>query len=298
MLLLQAKPYHAYVYRITWGTTESIIWPSLCFYPRKQEGQAGKTVLIYKVLQFLSFSSKNKAVTEKLINLRSSAERLETSKIVIPSSHTCLLNEHAQTRLFREKVSATQMSCEIYSSIQIDIWILPTFVWIPTKSGNSNQCYVKNKETKQNTCHLTKVEHRHTFRKSCKCLSTPILTSSRSFKKPLKTGTKSPAVSWSPRMTASSCIENASVRRTFHCKINGFYWCIIWRILFSCEGQYPSWTPSKLQCLQKHSTLSHVTIKDEIGNLKEKKRGGKGKRGQMMRFHFFHLNMKELGKWK
>lgn len=81
-------------------------------------------------------------------------------------------------------------------------------------------CYVKWVHTKKSSknawSHWAKNEHRHTFRKSCKCLSTPILTSSRSFRKPLKTGTKSPAVSWSPRMTASSCIENASVRRTFH----------------------------------------------------------------------------------
>lgn len=56
-----------------------------------------------------------------------------------------------------------------------------------------------------------------TFRKSCKCLRTPILTSSRSFKNPLKIGTKSAAVNWSPRMTASSWMEKASVRRTFHC---------------------------------------------------------------------------------
>lgn len=86
------------------------------------------------------------------------------------------------------------------------------------------QCYVKKQvHTKKwsitHNCTWPELK-RHTFRKSCKCLSTPILTSSKSFKKPLKTGTKSPAVSWSPRITASSCIENASVRRTFHCKIN------------------------------------------------------------------------------
>lgn len=182
--------------------------------------------MIYKLLQFVSFSSKNEAVTEKLVKkFEKLCREVRDIKIIIPSTGTCLLNEHAQARLFREnKVSATQMSCEIHCSIQTDTWVLSTFVWITTKSGICHQCYVKNKETKQNTsCHLTKVEHRHTFRKSCKCLSTPILTSSRSFKKPLKTGTKSPAVSWSPRMTASSCIENASVRRTFHCKINGFY---------------------------------------------------------------------------
>lgn len=41
-------------------------------------------------------------------------------------------------------------------------------------------------------------------------------TSSRSFRKPLKIGTRSAAVSWSPRITASSWMEKASVRRTFH----------------------------------------------------------------------------------
>lgn len=41
-------------------------------------------------------------------------------------------------------------------------------------------------------------------------------TSSRSLRKPLKMGTRSAAVSWSPRITASSWMENASVRRTFH----------------------------------------------------------------------------------
>lgn len=57
-----------------------------------------------------------------------------------------------------------------------------------------------------------------TFRKSCKCLRTPILTSSRSFKNPLKIGTRSAAVSWSPRITASSWMEKARVLRTFHCR--------------------------------------------------------------------------------
>lgn len=42
-------------------------------------------------------------------------------------------------------------------------------------------------------------------------------TSSKSLRKPLKMGTRSAAVSWSPRITASSWMEKASVRRTFHC---------------------------------------------------------------------------------
>ena len=57
-----------------------------------------------------------------------------------------------------------------------------------------------------------------TRRKSEKCFSTPMRTSSRSRKKPLKIGTKSRVVISSPRIRASSWIENASVRRTFHCK--------------------------------------------------------------------------------
>lgn len=96
-----------------------------------------------------------------------------------------------------------------------------------------------NSRHTQKLFHWTKDEHRRTFRKSCKCLSTPILTSSRSFKKPLNTGTKSPAVSWSPRMTASSWMENASVRRTFHWNkemnklINNFHLWIIWYVPIS-----------------------------------------------------------------
>lgn len=149
---------------------------------------------------------------------------------------------------------------------------------------------------KQNlSLHLTRAEHRHTFRKSCKCLSTPILTSSRSFKKPLKTGTKSPAVSWSPRMTASSCIENASVRRTFHCNINKSV-LLIQSAQGEPEAQYPSWTPSKCHYLQI-SLVSHVMTENYIGNLKWKKKG-KQKRRQMTRYHFFHLTIKELFKYK
>lgn len=60
--------------------------------------------------------------------------------------------------------------------------------------------------------------HFPTFRKSYRCLRTPIRTSSRSFKNPLKIGTRSAAVNWSPRITASSWMEKARVRRTFHCK--------------------------------------------------------------------------------
>lgn len=55
-----------------------------------------------------------------------------------------------------------------------------------------------------------------TLRKSAKCFSTPIRTSSRSLRKPLKTGTKSLPVMSSPTITASSWIEKARVRRTFH----------------------------------------------------------------------------------
>lgn len=61
-------------------------------------------------------------------------------------------------------------------------------------------------------------EFKVTFKKSCKCLRTPILTSSRSFKNPLKIGTRSIAVNWSPRITASSWMEKAKVLRTFHCR--------------------------------------------------------------------------------
>ncbi|TNN78644.1 hypothetical protein EYF80_011048 [Liparis tanakae] len=47
-------------------------------------------------------------------------------------------------------------------------------------------------------------------------LSVTMNSCSWSLRKPLKMGTRSAAVSWSPRITASSWMENASVRRTFH----------------------------------------------------------------------------------
>ena len=57
-----------------------------------------------------------------------------------------------------------------------------------------------------------------TLRKSARCLSTPIRTSSKSLRNPLNTGTRSRVVFSSPTITASSWIEKASVRRTFHYK--------------------------------------------------------------------------------
>ena len=55
-----------------------------------------------------------------------------------------------------------------------------------------------------------------TLKKSARCLSIPILTSSRSFMKPSNTGTRSACVMSSPSITANSWMEKANVRRTFH----------------------------------------------------------------------------------
>lgn len=57
---------------------------------------------------------------------------------------------------------------------------------------------------------------KHTSKKLAKCLSAPILTSSKSFIRPLKIGTKSCVATSSPTITANSCILDATVRRTFH----------------------------------------------------------------------------------
>jgi len=58
----------------------------------------------------------------------------------------------------------------------------------------------------------------NTLRKSARCFKAPILTSSKSFIKPLNTGTRSSVAKSSPRITANSWMLEATMCRTFHCK--------------------------------------------------------------------------------
>lgn len=62
------------------------------------------------------------------------------------------------------------------------------------------------------------VKRQLTRKKSARCFRTPILTSSKSFKNPSNTGTRSLWVISSPSISAISWIEKASVLRTFHYK--------------------------------------------------------------------------------
>lgn len=74
---------------------------------------------------------------------------------------------------------------------------------------------VRNSDIFTRYCRL--VSTSNSLRKSARCLSTPIRTSSRSLRNSQKTGRRSLATISLPTITANSCIENDSVRRTFHC---------------------------------------------------------------------------------
>lgn len=88
-------------------------------------------------------------------------------------------------------------------------------------------------------------------------------TSSRSLRKPLKMGTRSAAVNWSPRITASSWMENARVRRTFH-------WEYEHRMgkKKNQSNSYSLWIKKNPPCVILTTTYWHI-LKTKQGDVKQ-----------------------------